>query len=302
MIAIARVLCPVDSSEFSRRALKHAVAFAGWYGAEVTALSVRPRLLPSALWSEYPGPIPVEGPAERDEAEARVRGFVREATGTDNVTTVITEGPVVPEILKAAAELPADLVVMGTHGATGFDRLLLGSVTEKVLRKAPCPVLTVPRHVADAEPQHVSFKRIVCAIDFSEESLRGLEFALSLAQETDGTIALVHSLEGLGDEELSRVEHFDVPEFRRMQEADARRQLEQLIPADARSWCQPQIVLGHGKAYREILRVADETNAELIVLGVRGRGAVSTTIFGSTTQHVLRGACCPVLTVSVPVS
>ncbi|MGQ0736730.1 MAG: universal stress protein [Acidobacteriota bacterium] len=297
MITLTRILCPVDGSDFSRRALAYATAVAEWYDASVTAVSVRPRLLPSALWSGFPGPMPVGGPAAPPVDEQGVQKFVRQAAG-DSVVTVVTEGSVVEEILRVASSLPADLVVMGTHGAGGFDRLLLGSVTERVLRKAPCPVLTVPKHASDARPATpLSFQTIVCAIDFSAESLRGLEFALSLAQETDGQIVFVHALEGLDGEDVIRTAHFNVPEFKRLREHDAQARLAALVPADAREWCTPRIEVGHGKAYREVLRIADEAAADLIVLGVRGHGAVAT-LFGSTTQHVLRSAGCPVLTVS----
>ena len=89
--------------------------------------------------------------------------------------------------------MKADLLVIGTHGRSGFERLVLGSVTEKVLRKASCPVLTVPKRLPDAVPVGpVLFKRILCPVDFSESSLHALSYAVSMAQEADGQLTVLH--------------------------------------------------------------------------------------------------------------
>jgi nucleotide-binding universal stress UspA family protein len=167
-----------------------------------------------------------------------------------------------------------------------------------VLRKAPCPVLTVPRQ-ADARTidADVAFRTIVCAVDFGETSTRALEHALSLAQEAGGRLLLVHVLEWLPEELPRPTAHFDVPEFHRALEQEARERLAAMVPAEARTWCDPEIVVAHGKAHREILKVATDHSADLVVLGVRGRGVVDRTFFGSTAEQVVRHATCPTLTV-----
>lgn len=285
MIVIERILCPVDESRFSARALRHAVALARWYDAQVTALWVRPPVLPE---SEQAQPPPQE----------RVAAFVREAVGSNAARVEVREGGAVNEILAATAALPADLIVMGTHGLTGYDRLFLGSVTEKVLRKAPCPVLTVPRLAAGVqESSPVTFRTIICATDFSAPAARAFAYALSLAQEAGGTLLLVHAIEWFAEEGPRILAHLNLKEFRRVLEEDARQQLEALVPEDVRTWCDPDVVVGHEKAYRLVLRIAAERDADLIVLGVRGRSAIDLTLFGSTTQRVLRDATCPVLTI-----
>jgi nucleotide-binding universal stress UspA family protein len=201
------------------------------------------------------------------------------------------------EIVRLAGELPADLIVMGTHGLSGFERFMLGSVTEKVLRKAPCPVLTVPRAIDPDLLPTVLYRTIVCGIDFSRPADRALQYALSLAQESGGRIVLVHALEWFAEEEPRLSAHFNVSEFRRSLEADARSQMASLVPEAARTWCEPEPLIVHGKAYRELLRIAADRRADLIVLGVRGRSVADLAFFGSTAQHVLRQATCPVLTV-----
>ena len=110
-----------------------------------------------------------------------------------HVDVVVEVGQAIPHILSAAAVTHADLIVLGTHGASGFEHLLLGSVTEKVLRKAPCPVLTVPprAHNTSALP----FKKILAAVDFSDSSLAALGAALSVAQEADAQLTILHVLD-----------------------------------------------------------------------------------------------------------
>jgi nucleotide-binding universal stress UspA family protein len=297
MIDFKRILCPVDTSEFSERALRYAAALSRLYGADLTVLSVRPLALPPALWMEYPvGPL-LE-PGDLTAEEERVRAFIQTVAGPSSAKVAVRDGSVAPEILQAARDLGSDLVVMGTHGRGGFEHWLLGSVAENVLRRATCPVLTVPRRMSEPNGDRlVMFKSIVCAIDFSRDSQRALHYALSLAQAAAGRLILVHALEQFEGEEPVVTAHFDVPEFRRRLERDARQRLEDMIPLSARAWCETNVVVAHGKASREVLRVAQAYDADLIVLGVHGRNAVDLLLFGSTTQHVLHQARIPVLTV-----
>lgn len=214
----------------------------------------------------------------------------------------IAEGPTTAEILAAADAMPADLLVMGTHGRSGFERLVLGSVTEKVLRKAACPVLTVPRGVPDGVPAPpVLFKRIICAVDFSDCSMHALNHAMSLAQEADAHLTVMHVVELPPD--VPREVHENVlagprnlREYLALAEEDRRARLRDAIPESVRAYCTVDTILATGKPYREIVRVAEEQKADLLVIGIHGRGAVDRLLFGSTAQHLVRQASCPVLT------
>jgi nucleotide-binding universal stress UspA family protein len=301
VIEIRRILCPTDFSETSRRALERAIALARWYEAELVVLHVLP-LTPSVaafppLVSPFTlAPVPRERFGEELErfsslaAEAGIRS-----------STMLAEGSAAGEILDVARRLPADLVVMGTHGRGGFERLVLGSVAEKVLRNACCPVLTVPRSAGPAPAQpSPPFARILCASDFSPASTRALEYALYLAQETKASLTLLHALEWSSGEDVPEHRHLDGDEYRRYLEDEARGLLAAAVPEEARLWCDVRVAVGMGQPDLEIERVALEVGADLIVMGVRGRGAVDLMLFGSTTRHVLREAGLPVLTVGVP--
>ena len=198
--------------------------------------------------------------------------------------------------------MPSDLIVMGTHGRSGFERLVLGSVTEKVLRKAACPTLSVPRHVQDAVPAPpVLFRNILCAIDFSDCSINALNYAMSLAQEADARLTVLHALELLPEMPSGSIEGVQawpqhVREYIAAVEQDRRERLQAVVPESVRAYCTAETVLASGTPYREILRVAAEQHSDLIVVGIHGRGATDLLFFGSTAQHVVRQATCPVLT------
>jgi nucleotide-binding universal stress UspA family protein len=301
MITIRRILCPVDFSDHSTRALDHALAIAAWYDATVTVLHVSP-VMPVAAYvsgSGLPAYVTMTADA-RHALVASMRQFVaREASASTPVEVEVAEGGIAETILSRANALPADLVVLGTHGRSGFNRWLLGSVTEKVLRTALCPVLTVPRAVGDAVP--VAFRRIVCAIDFSDCSMAALSYAMSFREEARAQLTVVHVIELPPD--IPREVHETVlagprnfAEYIALAEEEGRARLADAVRARLRPSITLDTVLAAGKPYREILRVASEHHADLLVVGVHGRGAIDRLFFGSTTQHLVRQAACPVFT------
>jgi nucleotide-binding universal stress UspA family protein len=297
MVTINRILCPVDFSGHSRVALDYATVLARWYEAEVLALHAYAMAMVPATIGAMPAVTTVGIPLTREEIERDLEVFVRpvEAAHIKTTVTVTTGGPA-RVILDAAERLPADLIVMGSHGASGFERMILGSVTEKVLRRARCPVLVVPRRADGPGGPEVLFRRILCAVDFSTCSTKAISYALSLAEEAGGCLTLLHVVEGL-DHDPMTTSHFNVPEYRQHLVEDAQRRLAELVPTETRTWCECRAEVRTGKAYREILETARTSDADLIVVGVRGRNAVDLALFGSTTNHVVRSAECPVLTV-----
>lgn len=297
MLKIRKIVCPVDFSEESKRALEHAAVLARWFEADLAVLHVMP-LLPTMFGMASPMVVEAVAPATTQELVRDLAAFVGETcTPVPNTQTVIRSGSAASEILRFAEESAAGLLVLGTHGRTGFERFMLGSVTEKVLRKAPCPVLTVPKR-CEGQPEKPLFARIVCGADFSPASDRAVEYALSLAQEANAHFTLLHVLDWLPGKELADFPQFDAEAYRARAIGAARRQLEALVPEEARNWCEPDLRISCGKAYRQILRVAEDEHAELVVLGVHGATTVvDRMLFGSTTQHVVRQATCPVLTI-----
>jgi len=287
-VKLERILCPVDFSETSEHAIDHALALARWYGAHITALHVY-------------DPTGPDDEVERLRAAVAAE-FRRRGANDGRVDIRVQAGSPTRPILDCAASLPADLIVMGTHGLSGFEHLVLGSVAEKVLRRARCPVFTVPPRV---HPTSVlPFRQLLCAVDFSPSSERALEFAFSVADEARAQLTLLHVLEWPWPEppapafdELPHDQAVQLAEFRRAREADALKRLGALVPGIVRDDRTPISRCAHGKPYVEILRVAGEQRADLIVLGVHGgRHPIGLSVLGSTANQVVRRATCPVVT------
>jgi nucleotide-binding universal stress UspA family protein len=295
-IRIDRIICPTDHSEFSGRALGHAIALTRWFGAELTVLRVVPDVLPTPGGPDLPVPV-LTSPALRDEAADELAAFAEPAIAAGlPVRTLLRDGDPWREIVHEAEALPADLVVMGTHGRSGFEHLLLGSVTEKVLRRAPCPVMTVCREEGRSVRDPARYRRILCAVDLGPGSGHTVATASALADRSRASLTLLHAIEGLP--EPGRHPYLAVPEVGALQEkleATAREQLQRLVPRDLRDRVEVEERVAVGRAHRQVLRLAAEQPADLIVLGAYVHGAIEHLLFGSTSEHVVRAAGCPVL-------
>lgn len=298
MLELPRILCPVDFSDASRRALDHAVVIARWYRSQITVLHVHnPMILPmpAVLFAEMTGPV-LKPDLTRADVEARLDTWLAPARAAGvPVRKAFDESHKIAErILACATSLPADLIVMGTHGLSGFERLMVGSVTEKVVRKASCAVLTVPPPTASVSS--LPFKRLLCPVDFSATSMAALKRAISMAKESDARLTILHVVEWPADEKLLTDDFGDGSNFRRAIEERNRQRLDAAVASDDRTWCQPSTKLLFGKPYEQILATAEDEGIDLIVMGIHGRNIVDVLLFGSTTNQVVRRASCPVMT------
>lgn len=297
MVEFTHILCPVDLSEFSTRSLAHAAALSRWYNAQLTVLHVVPSFDPVEVRGDLGMPVHIVNPAPRERVLEEMRRVVDRAAGSARTSVVAESGDPRTVIVDQALTAKADLIVMGTHGHRGFQRLMLGSVTESLLRTAPCPVLTVPPNERTAASQ-VTFTRVLCAVDFSPSSLQAVGFAVDLARQAEGRVTLVSALEWLAEEEPRSLAHFNVPEFRGLLARNTEDQLRALAAGESSQTSSAiETLVVFGRAHRQILRVAEEQSVDLIVMGAQGRGGLSLALFGSTTQQVVRSAACPVLIV-----
>lgn len=300
MIEIRRILCPTDFSTCSQHALQCAATAARWYKARLTVLHI------SAQWP-LADMIPSIGVGaidavamRRSDRQALARHLwksVAPYAANDDVETVLDEATdVAQHILTRAEDLAADLIVMGTHGRTGFERLLVGSVAEEVLRKAQCPVMVVPPRVHDPVlPPGMQVRQIVCAIDFADCSLNAVAYALSLAEEADAHLTLLNVIDvPPGLMERPMILAYNTAQLRSTVETERLRRLRLLIPDAATRYCSVEPLITVGMVDRQILEIAAARKADLIVMGVHGRGALD--LAGSTTRKVIEAAECPVLT------
>jgi len=283
MIEIKFILCPLDFSEFSIRAYRHALSLSEHYRAKLVAQHVveiwrHPSVSFAAtanLYDEY-------CQALRGSGREQLQEFVKKHTYNEiQSELVVNEGSAADLILSFAQERKMDLIVMGTHGLRGFDRLMLGSVTVLAVREPPHDI------VAAGQERHNPHRlnRILACADFSEDSGLALNYAFSAAAEYDAELTLLHVLE-------------KVPSAAKTEEAiaEATEQLNKLIPPERRNAPKIKTAVCIGKPYQKIVQFAQEQQIELLTMGVRGRGALDLAVFGSTTYRVMQLGPCPVLT------
>jgi nucleotide-binding universal stress UspA family protein len=202
----------------------------------------------------------------------------------------------IPEdsILKVAEETSADLVAMGTHGRTGWDRLQLGNTAETLLRNAPCPVLTVhAATVADVplNQRRVKLRRMLVALDFSAPSAAALRAAALLARRFNARAIIVHALGPSASSRPARGQAAESVGDR------ADRQFQRAIAAAQAEQCIVDRIVEPGNPVDVILDQARRVMADLIVMGTNGRRGVERLVLGSVAESVVRRAGCPVLIV-----
>jgi nucleotide-binding universal stress UspA family protein len=243
-------------------------------------------------------PSLVDNPELKKRIEVDLQEFVDAALIPGVKAKIeIVEGLPWREIREAASSLPADLLVMGTHGRSGFERFMLGSVTERVLHSVNCPVLTVCHEEGRTWEAPGLLSHILCATDLTGASDQTIAFALSLAAENQSKVTFLHVVESVPRPTAGGYPPLlEIGPLTRDLKALATGQLGAAISDDARNWCELKERVEVGRASDWILQIAAEQQADVIVMGSRAHGFGSA-LFGSTSQHVVRAATCPVLTV-----
>ena len=300
-VQFKNILCATDFSDFSNHTISYGVALAKEFEAKLFVSHVID-LSSVAIYGEFQ--LDPVGQQNRimEDADAQLK----ELTGDQPISwePLITVGKPADEISRAVEEKDIDLVITATRGRSGLKRIILGSVTERLMRTLTCPLLVVnsPEHkfVSTAD-REVKIEKILVGCDFSPDSGQALNHALSLAQEFEAELHLAHVIEtptqpGLVSES-STVSQEIQQEYRDL----LNQKLREMVPAEARHWCTPQTSLLEGQPYDQIVMYAESKNMDMIVLGVRGHGLMKTLFLGSTTDRVVRRSPCPVLSVSLRV-
>lgn len=281
MSPLQTIVHPTDFSESSSHALQLAAALAREHGVRLVMLHA----------AETPAASAEGAKRHRQLLDERIASL--QARRPDlTVQGQVVEGHAVESILKATAELPGDLIVMGSHGRTGLGRVLLGSVAERVARSAPCPVLIVkgphsltpsPR-ASSAEPAespvtNASYSTIIVPTDFSERSRAALEVATALAAKGTRVIVLYVA----GPVHIASEGYFEALEERLREFTITKPGVE------------VDYVLGEGDPAEEIIHAARQADDPMIVMPSHGRTGLDRLFMGSVAEKVLRGASCPVL-------
>jgi nucleotide-binding universal stress UspA family protein len=286
-IDFERILCPTDLSPESDEALRYAIDLALAYEAKLFVC-------------HCVGSSPPADESRVEQIKRQIEGTISDHTSLVSSPaldweSVVVTGEPADVITREAAEREIDLIVMRTRHRP-YAAALLGSTAETVSRMALCPVLVTPSRPGKwlGPPiGEVNLKRLLVAYDFSEDSELALAYGLSLAQEYQAELHLIHVLPHGTGPEAPECDWRESPGDRRFQKAA--RLLQSAVPAEASLWCVVKQAVKEGKPYREVLNYAEEQKIDLICMGVRGAGFDLRALFGSNTDRVLRQAPCPVL-------
>lgn len=283
-VSVHKILIASDFTDASRRAFKYAKTLARHFHASVTTAHV---LRASTRdWPKF-GTDP-EYKKLRDKTERDLDGLVQQLHQAGfEADRVLLEGDPVEGVLDAVKRYHADLLILGTHGTRNFERFVLGSIAEEILREATCPVLTIGPNVHDPHRGEAHFGHILLATTLSPESGAAARYALALAAEEGAHISICHVLpEG----------HIKTIDSAKL-EAELTMALRKFVPEDTFKKCAAQYTVEYGNAANEIVELAAKQKVDLIVLGARSAPMIATHMVPGVTFRVIAGAACPVLTI-----
>lgn len=283
-IALKNILFATDFSPAADAAAPIAIQIARRYGAKIYGVHVNPF---DTYVAAAPDAWAAMAEAAEREAKEDAQRLNEQLLDTEH-EVVIGEGNIWEVISKQIEEKGIDLIVVGTRGRTGFGKTVLGSVAEQILRQAPCPVLTVGPHINLWSEQYAKMREILYATDLAFDHPEAAPYAISLAQENQAHLVLLHVIEDLKAGDL-----VDAPEVAEWKE----RKLQQLVPQQAGLWCDPTCIVEQGPAAEKILDVAKRRHTDLIVLGAKPASWLSTHLNAGTVHKIVSQASCPVLTI-----
>jgi nucleotide-binding universal stress UspA family protein len=286
-IQLNNILFLTDFSPAADAAIPYAADLAKRFGANLYALHVQTPIInpmtEPATWAAL---------EKAAEAETKMQRETLLKSFPDlQPKVLIQEGGLWSTLLSVVEENKIDLIVLGTRGRSGVGKFFLGSVAEEIFRRAPCAVMTIGPRSAGESVRRRKISEIVYATDFSTESVAAASYALSLAQEFQAHLTLLHVIANAEPDD--RVHSREL-----MNSAD--HLLRNLIPSAADLWCEPRFAVEQGSPAENILDLANRSKADLIVLGVhrpRGFPGAATHLPIATAHKVVANAPCPVITV-----
>lgn len=292
MMTLKKILCPIDLSEESGGALRYAVALSRAYDARLYL-----------CYSTEGAPADNSfSPTTLENLRNLFTNLIVEHLGQADLSSIKWEGLLIEgggdpaeAIAQTAAEQSIDLIVMRSRRRP-HRAALLGSTAEAICRIAPCPVLVThsrEREWTGLTTGDVKLARVLVAYDFSDDAERALTFGLSLAQEYQAELHLLHVLPKPAQKEEPEIAWGPVSTEGAYHQAA--RRLQKAVRAEAYLWCTVKHAVRWGRPYQEILAYAKEEQIDLICMGANGQNFSLEGLFGSNVDRVLRQAPCPVL-------
>jgi len=288
---IKTILCSVDFSSISARVLRLAIEASRLFNSRLV------------LHHNVDPPLPSEIPSlqmfmDKVLADQGLQRLSSKQEAAIKIERKITRGKAHTSILTLAQKLPADLIVMGTHGRSGLKHMLVGSTTERVIAKSNCPVLAIGEAGENRifpEPDEGLSEirhRVLVPVDFSPHSLYTLENACRITGTLPVELHFLHVVQPVSWDDMRGGGHFTVPEFQRSLMLDAKDRLLGLIPENMQDRVRAHVRMG--PVVGEIIDCAASIQASLIVMGVTPGGLIEDFLFGAASYGVLRSSPCPV--------
>jgi nucleotide-binding universal stress UspA family protein len=300
-LSIRNILVPIDFSKISVQAVETAKALAQRSGATIHLAHVHHWQYPA----DFMGPVISTGflPQSFDEHQNKLLA--------DELKSVANKAGLMPrdrthlrtgtsafhEICKLAREIPADLIVMPTHGYTGLKHVLLGSIAERVVQHAPCPVFIVRESGNRLMQKKRDFKRILVPVDFSRGSREGLNYAIEFAREFEAKLILVHATYLGYIYSCDGTAIYDVPGLQKAARKSAEGQMQKLVRSAKFGPVKFETVFTEGSPVLDICDFAKDHDADLIITSTHGLTGFEHVLIGSIAEKVVRHAPCSVLVI-----
>jgi nucleotide-binding universal stress UspA family protein len=292
-VNLSLIVSPVDFSVAGEAALGRALALARWHDSDLHVLYVQPGRAGQGASGATSADDPYLGRLAKFISSSNSEGVA--------VTPVVITGDPVSAVADYARVNAADLVIVGQNGRRGSRFWRSGVLATDLARAVESPTLTVSKESNSSADAAASFNNILVAIDFSPASLRALNQALTLAQQSGGRVTLLHVMEGVPYETVysgSRASQL-IGEYR-VRVDKVKHQLRALIPPDALNWIEVEVKVVSGVPHEAIVTTASERNADLVVIGRTRRSRLDRIVMASTVAGVLRRARSLVLIVPEP--
>jgi nucleotide-binding universal stress UspA family protein len=280
------ILLATDFSPAAKKALEYAASLARRYGSSLYLTHV-------ITVDGYPLASPEYAVSSLQNVHDRARQGFRDLLKSGELIelpfkVLIQEGNFWHSLEELIKSYEIDLLVVGTHGAGAVEKVLIGSGAEEIFRKAKVPVLTVGPSITNDPLYEIEFKNILFATDFGKSAEREAEYAVSLAQKHCSRLRLVHVLphpEAFGKEILAEKRETSMA------------QLRELVASETDLHCKLDFEVTVGEPVEEILRIAGEAKADLIIMGAKARNSLAGNVPRTKAYRVVCGARCPVMTV-----
>ena len=300
---IRNILVPVDFSELSVQAVEHAKAFADQFGAVIHLAHVHQFFYPAGFTAPMPTELPFSVVDYEKDMEKSAMKQLRELAVRCRLPSaayhVRMDAPAYDALCNLAREIPADLMVMPTHGHTGLKRLFLGSTAERVVQHAPCPVFVVraPEKTSKNGSGDLGIKTVLVPVDFSRSSFEGLQYAIGFAKKFGAKI-IVHHVIDFGPIYLpDRYGVYDLSKYREIARQNAKEQMRKFVEHAQFGGIEFETAITVGPAVWEICGLSGNRNVDLIITSTHGRTGFKHVLIGSTAECLVRQAPCSVLVV-----